>query len=106
MLNLIILAMMKIVIWVTQTIIAIIKQKNKIKNTEYKLNSNQIEDIIINKGKTNIKIYFSENNFETNYTYKNKTTNKYYFHCDKRPKCPGKANFDVVKKKILYNWTM
>ena len=76
------------------------KNKNKIKNTEYKLNSNQIEDIIINKGKTNIKIYFSENNFETNYTYKNKTTNKYYFHCDKRPKCPGKANFDVVKNKF------
>ena len=76
------------------------KNKNKIKNKEYKLNSAQIEDIIANKGKTNIKIYFSENNFETNYTYKNKTTNKYYFHCDKRPKCKGKANFDVIEKKF------
>ena len=72
------------------------KNKSVNINTEYKLNSNQIEYIINNKGKTNIKIYFSENNFETNYTYKNKITNKYYFHCDKRPKCSANANFDII----------
>ena len=76
------------------------KNMNKNKNKEYKLNSSKIKDIVNNKGKTNIKIYFPQNNFETNYTYKNKTSNKYYLHCDKRPKCSGKAKFGIINNKF------
>ena len=40
-------------------------------------------------------------NFETNYTYKNKCQNYYYYQCNKRPKCPGLAKFSKVDNEFI-----
>ena len=73
------------------------KNKTKIKIT---LPEEVIKNIKSNNGKTKIKIFDEELNFYIKYTYKNKTTNNYFFQCNKRPLCKGKSKFDLKKEEF------
>ena len=60
-----------------------------------------MKDINNNKGKIDIKVKLPKNNFDTIYTYKNKTRNYYYYQCKNRPKCKGLAKFSINEQKLI-----
>ena len=76
------------------------KKTNNKKNTSKKnsvdinLDKNIIDDVLKTNGKANIKIISPYNNLETTYTYKYKSKNIYFYQCNKRPNCKGKARFN------------
>ncbi len=54
----------------------------------------------IKQGKAKIKITLPKKNFETIYTFKNKSHNYYLFHCKKRPKYNSIAKFSIKDDKF------
>ena len=64
------------------------------------LDNDIIENIIKNKGKIEVKIIQPDNDIETKYTLKNVSKSFYFYHCTKRPKCSGKAKFNIEEKKF------
>ena len=57
-----------------------------------------INNIISNKGKYKINIYDTDNNIDVIYTFKNQNNLfYYYYHCNKRPLCYGKAKYNIKK---------
>lgn len=86
-----------------------LKSQNKVINIKEKeitlnieiLNKSGIDNIINNDGKIKLNIFVTKYNFETTYTFKNKTTNIYYFQCDRRPKCIGKAKCYIIENKFF-----
>ena len=83
------------------------------KNNKRKYNKKSIKDIILlmeiinniisNKGKYKINIYDTDNNINVIYTFKNQNNLFYYYHCNKRPVCYGKAKYNI--KKNLFQIT-
>ena len=54
-----------------------------------------IDGILNKQGNSKIKITIPKKNFQTIYTFKNKSHNYYYFHCKNRPKCKGLSKFSI-----------
>ena len=79
---------------------------NKSNFHDIDLGKDIIEKIIIKEGKIEINVNQPDNNIETKYTLKNVSKSYYFCHCTKRPKCPGKAKFNIKEIKILYNRKM
>ena len=53
------------------------------------------KNIIKNEGKFEISYLNQENNIESIFSFKNKSKNYYYYYCEKRSKCEGKARFNI-----------
>ena len=64
------------------------------------LSKDKIDEIIKAKGKTKIEIYNEDLSRHIIYTFKNNTSNNYFYHCNKRPKCKGKAKYDLKEEKF------
>lgn len=77
-----------------------LKEKTNNKNLEIEIEKNIIDEIIKKQGKTKIKITLPKKNFETIYTFKNKSHNYYFYHCKNRPKCNGLAKFSLKDNKF------
>ena len=73
---------------------------NKSNFHDIDLGKNIIEKIIIKEGKIEINVNQPDNNIETKYTLKNVSKSYYFYHCTKRPKCPGKAKFNIKERKF------
>ena len=71
------------------------KSKQESKYQIINFNKDTINNILNNKGKSKITIYFKIDNIDIKYNYKNKSTNFYFYECRKRPKCKGKGRFNV-----------
>ena len=74
------------------------KKKNNINNKLpilITINDITLKNIIKNEGKFEISYLNQENNIEYIFSFKNKSKNYYYYHCKKRPKCEGKARFNI-----------
>ena len=75
-------------------------KKKRNKELEIQIENDMIDDILKKEGKTKIKITIPKKNFETIYTFKNRSHNYYFFHCKNRPKCNGLAKFSLKDKKF------
>ena len=71
------------------------KKNNNKQPIHINLNDITIKNIIKNEGKYEISYLNQENNIESIFSFKNKSKNFYYYHCKKRPKCEGKARFNI-----------
>ena len=66
-----------------------------------KVHQSIINDIIKNNGKLNIKINIPNNDFESIFSYKNKSKNYFFYQCKNRPKCKGLDNFSIKENKFI-----
>ena len=76
------------------------KSKKKDKYISVNLEKKIIQNILDYNGKINITSTSKDTNIETIYTFKNETKNNYFYQCNRRPKCDGKAKFDKKLTKF------
>ena len=75
------------------------KENKKIKYNKKVIYSTILEEDVINnlkinEGKVDIKIYNPNNNKQIIYSYQNQPKNYYYYHCKKRRNCKGRGKLN------------
>ena len=70
--------------------------------SEFKINEEQIKEIIENKHYIPITNIDKTNNLKTTQTYKSRTKKFIYYRCSIRNKCLRNGKIDIEKKNIFY----